>query len=193
MYDSMVFPLFPSPLSLLENFQCGEGRILLRMHLYALLFAPSTGRKDVIYWELPRCGSFDAFSFFIQGGDNPHAAECWHCGSWVESHAVWKHFWMICLLTVFLHHCLQQGEQYLNACDGKSGNPIEQLFPSVASSLLTLLNTFTTRGTGTYNFHWERQEHTYSASWFFHLSSIPSVNVSLMCRYKSLKWLYSLS
>lgn len=29
------------------------------------------------------------------------------------------------LLAVLLHHCFQQEAQYLNACDGKSGNPIE--------------------------------------------------------------------
>lgn len=152
----------------------------------------STGCNDAFCWELPSCGSFDASSFFIQGGDNSRAAQCQHCGSWLkyclntdkkamqsETTSEWS-----ALLAMLLHHCFQQEAQYLNACDGKSGNPIKRWFPSVSCSLLTLLNPFTSK-TGTYNLYWERQENTFSASWISHLSSNPSVNVSLMCRYKS--------
>lgn len=200
MYDSTDSSLFLSPtlFSLLEAFQCSEERMegwCCECMLMSSFF--STGCKNAFYWELPNCGSFDTFSFFIHGGDNSCEAQCLHYGSWLKYKNIIQYeatSELTALLAVLLHNCFQQEAQYLNACDGKSGNPIEGWFPSASSSLLTLLNPFSTCKTGTYHLHCEREENKFSASWIFHLSSIPSVKVSLMYRYKSLKfpWSYTM-
>lgn len=125
-----------------------DGRMLLWKHLHVPFFLHWV--QWCFYWELPNCGRFDGFSFFIQGGKNSCAAQCRHCGSWLkywlntdkkvmqsETTSKWS-----ALLAMLLHHCFQQEAQYFNACDGKSGNPTDWWFPSVSSSLLTHLNLF---------------------------------------------------
>lgn len=111
-----------------------------------MCFFFSTRCNKAVYWELPSCGNFVAFSVAIQEGDNSRATWCWHCGSWLkywlntdnkvmqsETNSEWS-----ALLAVLLHHNFQQEVRHLNACHGKSGNPIDQWSPSASSSLVTL-------------------------------------------------------
>lgn len=158
----------------------------MQLHIFIFLHCSNNG----FYWELPSCGTFDAVS--IQGGNNSRAAQCQLHSSWLkycldtDKKGV-KPFlndllsWLCSCITVFyrMHSTLMPviGNQEI----------LHWRFPPVSSSLLTLYR-FTTSKTGTYHLHWETRKYIF---WILNLSlsSIPSVNVSLMCRYKTLNFL----
>lgn len=153
----------------------------------------STRCNKAIYRELPSCGSFGAFSVSIQEGDNSCATWCWHCGSWLKNWLNTDNKVMqsettsesSALLAVLLHNSFQQEAWHLIACHGKSGNPTDRWSPSASSSLVTLQSVH----------NWVKLRHiTYTGrdNTFSHLEffvwALAYLPMSLMCRYKSLKF-----